>query len=186
MTPELVFIGIGANEGRRRETCQKAARELAGSDGISALSLSPWYETEPWGEKEQRSFINGVARFQCALTPYDLFELLMRIEAAHGRCRERETHWGPRPLDLDILLFGEQIVDDPRLTIPHREMHRRRFVLEPLASLAPLSRHPKLNKTIKELLAKVSDDGAIQCLQSAILSCSQHQPRREPERKINS
>ena len=124
------YVGLGSNLGDREATI-RAAAEL-----IGARRLSTIIETEPWGNEEQPRFLNAVAEIETELEPRALLDLLLEVEARLGRERDG-THWGPRPIDLDLLLYGDRILDEPGLTVPHPFLHERLFVLEPLAELAP-------------------------------------------------
>ena len=124
------YVGLGSNLGDREATI-RAAAEL-----IGARRLSTIIETEPWGNEEQPRFLNAVAEIETELEPRALLDLLLEVEARLGRVRDG-SHWGPRTIDLDLLLYGDRILDEPGLTVPHPFLHERLFVLEPLAELAP-------------------------------------------------
>jgi 2-amino-4-hydroxy-6-hydroxymethyldihydropteridine diphosphokinase len=126
----VAYVGLGANLGEREQTILRAA-ELLG-----ARRLSPLHETEPWGVRDQPHFVNAVAELETALEPRDLLEELLWVEGELGRVRDG-TRWGPRTIDLDLLVYGDRIVDEPGLTVPHPRLAERLFVLEPLAELAP-------------------------------------------------
>lgn len=131
---EWAFIGLGANLGDARATLTRALAELAALPGVDALQASPLYRTKPV-DAQGPDFVNAVARLRTTLPPLALLAGLQAIEAAHGR--ERPYRNAPRTLDLDLLLYGEQAIDEPTLTVPHPRMHLRAFVLAPLADLAP-------------------------------------------------
>jgi 2-amino-4-hydroxy-6-hydroxymethyldihydropteridine diphosphokinase len=124
------YVGLGSNLGDREATIRAAA------DLIGAQRLSGIIETEPWGNEEQPKFLNAVAELETQVEPRALLDLLLDVEARLGRERDG-TRWGPRAIDLDLLLYGDRIVDEPGLTVPHPFLHERLFVLEPLAELAP-------------------------------------------------
>jgi len=144
------YVGLGSNLGERRKTLQAALRELDAMEGLEVLKVSKFRETEPVGGPPQGRFINAAARVRTTLGPERLLAELQRIEDEFGR--ERSVRWGPRTLDLDLLLYGDAIVNTPRLKVPHPLLHERRFVLEPLCDLAPELKHPALGKSLKELL----------------------------------
>ncbi len=125
------YIGLGANLGDREWTIREAARRI-GATGLSGIR-----ETEPWGYADQPRFLNAVAVVDTALGARDLLDLLLEVERGLGRARGTGPRYGPRAIDLDLLLFGSQTVDEPGLAVPHPRLHERRFVLEPLAELDP-------------------------------------------------
>jgi 2-amino-4-hydroxy-6-hydroxymethyldihydropteridine diphosphokinase len=129
------YIGIGANLGDREATLRSAVARLAASPGVEVVAVSALRETEPIGPvTDQPRFLNGAVAVETSLDARGLLELLLRIEAGHGRTREG-PQGGPRTLDLDLLLHGDERIDEPGLTIPHPRLHERPFVLEPLAEL---------------------------------------------------
>jgi 2-amino-4-hydroxy-6-hydroxymethyldihydropteridine diphosphokinase len=129
-----VFIGIGSNLGNREDNCNDAIRRL-GRSGIEIIARSSMYETEPWGVTDQPKFINMVIRIGTTLEPSELLAALKEIERKMGRVDTGK--WGPRVIDLDILLYGDLVIDEPDLTIPHPHMFERDFVLKPLSEIAP-------------------------------------------------
>ena len=156
MTTE-VLIALGANVGPRRETLDAAVRELDGSAGFEVLGFSPWIETAPvGGPANQPPFLNGALLGRTTLSAPALLHLLQGIEAAHGRDRASETHHGPRPLDLDLLFFGEEEIALPDLTVPHPRLEDRLFVLEPLLHLVPDRLLPRSRRTVRERLAELT------------------------------
>jgi 2-amino-4-hydroxy-6-hydroxymethyldihydropteridine diphosphokinase len=129
------YIGIGANLGDREATLHSAVASLSGSPGVELVAVSALRETDPVGAiTDQPRFLNGAVAVETSLSARDLLELLLRIEAEHGRTREG-PQGGPRTLDLDLLVHGDERLDEPGLTIPHPRLHERPFVLEPLAEL---------------------------------------------------
>lgn len=130
-----VFIGIGSNMGRKEENIRRALELLAGDARLTAAGVAPFYRTEPVGYREQDWFLNTVAEYETDLSPRELLEVLMRVENEMGR--RRTIRWGPRVIDLDILLYGNITVDLPDLQIPHPRMEERAFVVAPLADLHP-------------------------------------------------
>lgn len=146
---KIVYLALGSNIGNR-EGNLTAAIDAFGSNGMVILRRSPIYETEPVGYADQRWFLNMVVEAETALFPMQLLTRTGRIERKLGRVRTIPN--GPRTIDIDILLYGNAVIRTPRLEIPHPRLHERRFVLAPLADLAPDLRHPLNRKTIRQLL----------------------------------
>ena len=154
---KTVYLGLGSNLGDRERMLQNALDALA-SPRLHIRRVSPVYETEPMDVAAQPWFLNAVAEAETDLFPLQLLQRAQRVEAQLGR--RRTTPKGPRSIDIDILLFGKFIVQTPVLEIPHPRFRERRFVLAPLAGLAPDLRDPVTGKTIRELLAKVTGQAA--------------------------
>jgi len=152
----LVYISAGSNIGEREANLEFGARRLGECGNL--LRTSSFFETEPVGYADQPWFLNQVFELETTLTPHELLALCNEIEHDCGRVRTFQN--APRTLDLDILLYGDLIVSDPNLVIPHPRMAERRFVLEPLAEMAPELPHPIEKKTIRELLANCPDTAA--------------------------
>ena len=150
-------IGVGANLGRPLATCRRAIDRLRRHPCCRALIASPLYRTAPVGPRPQPWFVNGVVLIESDWQPRRLLRLLRRLEARYGRDRRRERPNGPRPLDLDLLFLSDRILRHRGLVLPHPRLHRRRFVLRPLADIAPGWRHPLLGKTVDTLLREVDD-----------------------------
>ena len=132
----VAHVGLGSNLGEREATLRAALARLAGAPGVAVTAVSSFRETEPVGIEEQPRFINAAAALETELGPRALLELLLAIERELGRTRAG-PRFGPRTIDLDLLLYGDVRVDEPGLTVPHPRLHERSFVLEPLAELDP-------------------------------------------------
>ncbi len=130
------YVGLGANLGDRERTLRAAVEALGAEDGVEVVAISALRETDPVGVGDQPRFLNGAAELKTTLTARELLGRLLAVEQSFGRVRVPGEH-GPRTLDLDLLLYGDAQLDEPGLTVPHPRLHERRFVLEPLAELAP-------------------------------------------------
>lgn len=148
------YIALGSNMGDRELNLLRATAEIGRISGSRITGLSGFYDTEPVGPVPQGRFLNAALRLETGLTPGMLLAELQRIETAVFR-RKRTVAWGPRPMDLDILFYDDLTLSDDTLTIPHPRLHERRFVLAPLAELAPEFVHPRLGRRIDELLASL-------------------------------
>ena len=148
------YVGLGANLGEREATLREAVERLAATPGVEVVAVSSLRETDPVGFTEQPRFLNGAVALETELPPRALLDALLAVERSLGRTREG-PRYGPRTVDLDLLLYGDEQVDEPGLTVPHPHLHERRFALEPLAELDP------------ELV--VPGRGKVKCLLSAIL-----------------
>ena len=144
------YLGLGSNIGDRKANIREALRRLRGVKGVAVLKVSSLHETEPVGGPPQADFLNAACEVEAALTPRGLLRAALRIEREMGRLRG--VRWGPRVIDIDILLCDDKVVEDAELTVPHPRLAGRRFVLEPLAEIAPAARHPKSGKTVAEML----------------------------------
>jgi 2-amino-4-hydroxy-6-hydroxymethyldihydropteridine diphosphokinase len=141
------YVGVGANLGDREETIENAIALLPGVVAVSELR-----ETEPVGVVDQPPFLNGAVALETALSPRELLDTLLAVERVLGR--ERRERWGPRTIDLDLLLYGGETLDEPGLTVPHPRLHERRFALEPLLDLDPELEIPGRGR-VSELLAEL-------------------------------
>lgn len=152
----LAYIGLGSNLERPRQQVASALDELDALPLTQVSSASRLYSSRPVGPQDQPDFVNAVAAIETQLSPLALLDQLQALEQRHRRRRER--HWGPRTLDLDVLLFNTTSVDHPRLQVPHPHMHERAFVLRPLLEIAP---HLSLQgRPLEQWLAKLSDEVA--------------------------
>lgn len=150
---ERVFIAIGSNLGDREANCRSAIENLKCAPRVRVIKESAFYETEPWGKTEQPAFINAAVEIETDLAPKELLAFLKNIEEKVGRkARER---WGPREIDLDIIFYGDRGIREEGLTIPHPEAHNRRFVIEPIAEMAPEFIHPILKEKVCDILIRL-------------------------------
>jgi 2-amino-4-hydroxy-6-hydroxymethyldihydropteridine diphosphokinase len=147
---ERAFVGLGANLGDRERAIREALRLLDADEDVTVAAVSTLGDTDPVGVVDQPRFLNGVAALDTELVPRALLDLLLSVERELGRVRGER--WGPRTIDLDLLLYGNAVVDEPGLTLPHPRLHERRFVLEPLSELAPELEVPGRG-TVADLLA---------------------------------
>ena len=154
-SPEIAFIALGSNLGDRMRTCLLAIDAMRDLPGTRIDAVSPPFETEPEGPAGQPKFINMACKMATRLEPAALLSELQSIERRFGR--KREERWGPRTLDLDILLFGSRVIDEPDLVVPHPHMHLRAFVLAPLARMAPDAVHPVLGLTVSQMLERLGE-----------------------------
>jgi 2-amino-4-hydroxy-6-hydroxymethyldihydropteridine diphosphokinase len=130
------YVGLGANLGDREDTIRAAVAALGEEEGVEVVAVSTLRDTEPVGVGEQPRYLNGVAALETTLAARELLDRLLAVEQRFGRVRIPGEH-GPRTLDLDLLLYGDEAIEEPGLTVPHPRLHERRFVLEPLGELAP-------------------------------------------------
>ncbi len=158
MVSHSAYIAIGSNIGDKQANCEEGIALLLSSGAATLNKQSRFYQTVPVGYKDQDWFINAVICIETAMDPQQLFEQLKQIENAAGRKAE-SIRFGPRILDLDILLYDDAIIDLPDLVIPHPRLHKRRFVLQPFCDIAPDKVHPVLKVDMQDLLTKLNDPG---------------------------
>lgn len=159
----ISFIGVGANQGRPAAQCLEAIEHMHAAFGIRVLRRSSLYRTEPLGLQEQDWFVNAVVEIRTVLQAGDLLQALQAVERRMGR--ERDVRWGPRVIDLDILLYGQEVIQSPDMDIPHPEFHKRRFVLVPFNEIAPYALHPAFGVSIHGLLERLEDKLQVELIQ---------------------
>ena len=154
-----VYLGLGSNMGDRGEALRDAVRRIGQREETAMLPCSSVYETDPWGDVPQDAYLNTVAEIRTSLQPEKLLQSLLDIERDMGRVRE--VKYGPRRIDIDILFFGETVLEGTEIIIPHPRIAERNFVLIPLEELRPELLHPVMQSTVAELRALCSDSGGI-------------------------
>ncbi|HEY7531804.1 MAG TPA: 2-amino-4-hydroxy-6-hydroxymethyldihydropteridine diphosphokinase [Nitrospiraceae bacterium] len=162
---ETAFIGFGSNVGDRIDFCDRAVTLLSLLPHSQVVGISLLYESEPVYDHAQPGkdwFLNGVVQIETDVTPRSLLAVLREIERSLGR--DEDNRSGPRTMDLDLLFYGQWVIDEAGLTVPHPRLHQRRFVLMPLSELDPLWMHPTLHRTINQLLAEVKDQAEVRLL----------------------
>ncbi len=163
----VAYIGFGSNIGDRLAHIQNAIRALSKTEGITLKKISSIYTTDPVGYEAQAQFLNGVAAIQTSLSPLSLLHTLKDIETTIGR--KHRIRWGPREIDLDILIYEDLCVQTEKLVIPHPEMHLRGFVLVPLTEIAPNLVHPVFQESIQTLRNRLEDDKSVLRKEDCIL-----------------
>ena len=149
-----IFLLLGSNLGNRKEFLQQAV-ELIEAEIAPLIRASSVYETQSWGKTDEPDYLNQVLELQTMLSAPEVLQKILAIENLLGR--KREVKWGSRIIDIDILFYGDAIINEPDLKVPHPELHNRRFTLEPLAEIAPDFVHPGLNKRILQLKNELND-----------------------------
>lgn len=160
MSLHALYLLTGGNQGNRQALLHQARERIGQSLGSAQALASPVYETEPWGhfaEAHPQPFLNQALLVHTPLSPFEALEATQQIEQELGRIRPKADGYTSRPIDIDLLIYDQLVMDTPRLILPHPRMHLRRFVLEPLCDIAPDLLHPVLHKTIRELLAELND-----------------------------
>lgn len=155
-----VYVGLGSNIGNKVENCQKAIEKVQQNNKITIIKVSSLYKTEPIGYNNQDWFINCVLELHTLLIPDELLSIFKQIEKDLKRVNN--IKWGPRTIDLDLLLYNNLIINKSNLQIPHPQMHRRSFVLTPLSEIAPDIIHPIFSKTAMELLQNLKDEQKVE------------------------
>jgi 2-amino-4-hydroxy-6-hydroxymethyldihydropteridine diphosphokinase len=150
-----VFLLLGSNLGDRKLLLNEAIERIE-ADVAPVLQASSVYETQSWGKTDAPDYLNQVLRLQTEMTARQVLNKILAVELLMGR--RRKEKWGSRTIDIDILFYGDAIIDEPDLKVPHPEMHKRRFTLEPLAELAPEFEHPGIKKNILQLKNELIDD----------------------------
>jgi 2-amino-4-hydroxy-6-hydroxymethyldihydropteridine diphosphokinase len=158
----ICYIGIGSNLGNALKNCQHAVESLSLTTGVEITRVSPFYKTEPVGIENQNLFINAVVEIKTALSARNLFQNLQNIEKDMGR--EREVKGGPRIIDLDLLFYGQEVIQDADLIVPHPEIQRRRFVLEPICEIASYLIHPDFGVSMRGLKDRLSDNKMVEMI----------------------
>ena len=153
----LAYLSLGSNTKNKEQLIEQAVGLINLSENVKLVRTSALYETEPWGVKNQNWFLNLAAEIKTSLSASELLEKMQLIEKTLGRDRTKEIRWGERPIDIDIIFYGQEIINLPNLTVPHINMHNRAFVLVPLLELIPDFEHPVLNKTISEIYDSLED-----------------------------
>jgi 2-amino-4-hydroxy-6-hydroxymethyldihydropteridine diphosphokinase len=154
----IAYISVGSNLGQKVENCRSGIATLIRSGNTRLVDQSPIYRTEPVDYLDQEWFVNCVVKIETGLDPLSLLHILKSIERAAGRIKDT-IRFGPRVLDLDIILFDDLVMNAPTLTVPHPRMHKRRFVLKPICDIDPDIHHPVLHRTMESLLEDLDEKG---------------------------
>lgn len=159
---ETLFLGFGANLNDAKKTIRQAIQWMNHAEGINLVQSSHLYKTEPLYDKDQPEFINAVAEYSTNKSPHEILEIIHMIEIEFGRFRDPGRRYGPRTLDIDIIFYGNNIIDDELLTIPHKEFSRRKFVLEPMGEIALNYKVPGTGKTIRDFINECPDQSKVE------------------------
>ena len=163
MTGTICYIGIGSNLGDALQNCKDAIESISRVNEIELIRNSSFYKTQPVGIESQNWFVNAVAEIKTTLFAHDLLFVLQTVENAMGR--KKKTKGGPRIIDLDLLFYGQDIIDEVDLTVPHPGIHKRRFVLEPLGEIASYFIHPAFGISIRGLKDRIQDQKIVELLE---------------------
>jgi 2-amino-4-hydroxy-6-hydroxymethyldihydropteridine diphosphokinase len=158
METHVAYLSVGSNIGNKRSNCERGIADLTDPGTATLIVRSPFYRTEPVDYRTQGWFVNAVVKIKTADSPLELLGRLKQIEKKNGRT-DNVIRFGPRFLDLDIIMFDDLVIKSSRLTLPHPRMHHRRFVLQPMCDIDPSLVHPGLKKSMKQLLDEVPEDG---------------------------
>jgi 2-amino-4-hydroxy-6-hydroxymethyldihydropteridine diphosphokinase len=161
----ICFLGIGSNIGDAAANCAAAVKRISDVDGVRVLRCSLLYKTQPVGFEEQEWFVNGVVEIRTMLGPRALMNAMQTVEDEMGR--KRCEKWGPRIIDIDILLYGQAVIEEEGLIIPHAELHKRRFALVPLNEIAPCAIHPAFGISVGGLVDRLKDKNKVELLSGA-------------------
>ena len=156
----ISFIGLGSNMGKPLDRCREGIEYLQAVPGTQVLRCSSFYQTEPVGFADQEWFINAVVEIRTTLSARELIHELQSIENRMGR--QKPVKWGPRIIDLDILLYGQEVIQTENLVVPHPELHKRRFVVEPLNEIAPYVIHPAFGVSVAGLRERLTDKNKVE------------------------
>jgi 2-amino-4-hydroxy-6-hydroxymethyldihydropteridine diphosphokinase len=163
LTRTICYIGIGSNLGDALQNCKKAIEGISRIEGIELIRNSSFYKTQPVGIESQNWFVNAVAEIKTTLSAHDLLLILQNVENSMGR--KRQTKGGPRIIDLDLLFYGQHVINEVDLDVPHPEIHKRRFVLEPLGEIASYFIHPVFGISIRGLKDRLQDQKIVGLLE---------------------
>ena len=163
----ICYIGIGSNLGNALKNSQHAVESLSLTAGVEITRVSPFYKTEPVGIENQNMFINAVVEIRTVLSARNLFQALQSIEKDMGR--DREVKGGPRIIDLDLLFYGQEVIQDADLIVPHPEIQRRRFVLEPICEIASYLIHPDFGVSMRGLKDRLSDNKMVEMIKESLV-----------------
>ncbi len=163
---DTAYLSLGSNIGNRHQNLVDSLNHIENYAG-HVVQKSSVYETAPWGNEKQGNYLNQVVLIETNLSPQSLLHELLAVERLMGRNRNKDEKWGPRAIDIDILLYGDQVVKSKELTIPHPHLHERMFVLGPFSEIAPQLQHPSLKKSILQLKNDCKDPLAVSALTKA-------------------